>query len=401
PSGQGRPAWVLVVRPDAGGGDSGHPDRPGHSRRDDCERKQRRAAAVVRRLASPRSRDPRREGFRPVCGGQYPRYHPVSGPGGEFRHRGRSSRRRDRSARSPGAVLCLKQRRPVVAPGQRDRCGGRTPPPGHAARFVVGGAGEWAAIGPDSIWTSADDQAWTLTSATGLPQQAGDQITMLKRTGSGFITAGANVPNGNQAAATPVIFLSANGINWHRLGAGQLHLAAGQGRALDLRLATADGQLILNAGDSATPTAVGTGRSRHMVTVRTGGAWLSDDDGRSWTPASVPAGRGETAEFSDAAASGAGFLRGGGGAVTGAGAVLAAGMSTAQPGNGQQLITVTAAAGGARSLSLSAIPGAVEPQLAVNAVAAQGGTQVAVGSANGFPAAWISADGGRTWQRGT
>src|ERR1019366_2960726 len=62
---------------------------------------------------------------------------------------------------------------------------------------------------------------------------------------------------------------------------------------------------------------------------------------------------------------------------------------------------VAAAAGGARSLSLSAIPGAAEPQLAVNAVAAQGGTQVAVGSANGFPAAWISADGGRTLQRGT
>ena len=366
--------------------------------------------------------------------------------------------------------------------GSVTAAGGGTPPPGHAARFVAGGAGEWAAIGPDSIWTSADGQAWTLTSATGLPQQAGDQITVLKRTGSGFIAAGANVPNGNQAAATPVIFLSANGINWHRLGAGQLHLATGQGRALDLRLAAADGKLILIAGDIATPTAVGTGRSRHMVTVRTGGAWLSDDDGRSWTPASVPAGRGETAEFSDAAATAAGFLlvrpavvdgvpaadvyRSGNGtswtlaaalttpagfipglmnggpdgavlagrsgqtlttflspdgarwrqalafgsasseavsgvAVTGAGAVLAAGMSTAQPGNGQQLITVTAAAGGARSLSLSAIPGAVEPQLAVNAVAAQGGTQVAVGSANGFPAAWISADGGRTWQRGT
>ena len=48
---------------------------------------------------------------------------------------------------------------------------------------------------------------------------------------------------------------------------------------------------------------------------------------------------------------------------------------------------------------MAAIPGGVEPQLAVNAIAAQGSRQVAVGSANGFPAAWMSADGGRTWQR--
>ena len=36
---------------------------------------------------------------------------------------------------------------------------------------------------------------------------------------------------------------------------------------------------------------------------------------------------------------------------------------------------------------------------AVAAQGAQGRQQVAVGSANGFPAAWTSADGGRTWRR--
>ena len=77
-------------------------------------------------------------------------------------------------------------------------------------------------------------------------------------------------------------------------------------------------------------------------------------------------------------------------------------MSSA--GGSQQLITVAAAAGGAggvRNVSLAAIPGGVEPQLAVNAIAAQGSRQVAVGSANGFPAAWTSADGGRSWRRAT
>jgi hypothetical protein len=37
---------------------------------------------------------------------------------------------------------------------------------------------------------------------------------------------------------------------------------------------------------------------------------------------------------------------------------------------------------------------------AITATGPQGRQQVAVGSANGFPAAWASADGGRTWRRG-
>jgi hypothetical protein len=85
-------------------------------------------------------------------------------------------------------------------------------------------------------------------------------------------------------------------------------------------------------------------------------------------------------------------------AVTAAGAVIAAGGS--QPGS-QRLIT-TGRAAAVATVSLSAIPGGVQPQVAVDAVAAtgtQGRQQVAVGSANGFPAAWTSADGGRTWRR--
>jgi hypothetical protein len=91
-------------------------------------------------------------------------------------------------------------------------------------------------------------------------------------------------------------------------------------------------------------------------------------------------------------------------AATKTGAVVAAGMSggtawTSSGGGRQQLITVADGSGGIRNLSLAAIPGGVEPQLAVNAISAQGRRQVAVGSANGFPAAWMSADGGRTWLR--
>jgi len=365
--------------------------------------------------------------------------------------------------------------------GRMTTAGGGTPPPGHAARFVAGGAGEWAAVGPDSVWTSADGRAWTLASATGLPQQAGDQVAVLKRTASGFIAAGANMPGRDQA--TPVIFLSTNGRNWQRFGAfgasgasgafgvfgaRRLRLAAGAGRALDIRLAATYGRLILIAGDVATEA----GGSL----ARTGGAWLSHDGGRSWTPVTVPTGHGAQDQFSDEAATADGFLlvrpatvdgapaadmyrsgngttwtfaatvtaRGGfapslmngdangavltgqsgrtlaafvsrdgvswrqaaafgtaaetisGVAEAGTGAVVAAGTGAAS-----QLITVGGGAGGVRNVSLADIPGGAEPQLAVNAVAAQGSQQVVVGSANGFPAAWMSADGGHAWHRAT
>ena len=80
------------------------------------------------------------------------------------------------------------------------------------------------------------------------------------------------------------------------------------------------------------------------------------------------------------------------GPVTSVGAVIAVGGS--QPGS-QRLITAGRAAGGAAvaTVSLAAIPGGVQPQVAVDAVAAtgtQGGQQEAVGGANGFPAACIA-----------
>ena len=360
--------------------------------------------------------------------------------------------------------------------------GGGTPAPGHPARFVAGGQGEWAAVGPDSVWTSPDGQAWTLASATGLPQQAGDQVTVLKRTSTGFIAAGANVPGQEQSRATPgvqeggnpVIFLSADGTSWTRLSGSRLRLAAGSGRTLDIRLAAAYRNRILMAGDVAVPTAGG-------GIVRTGGAWLSDDGGRNWTPVSVPTGHGAQAQFSDAATTAAGFLlvrpavvdgvpaadvyrsangttwtfaatlstpagftpglmNGGpdgavlaghsgraliafvspdganwrqtpafgsatsdvvtGVAATTASAVVAARTDTATGGS-QQLITVADDADRVRMVNLALIPGAVEPELAVNAIAAHGSTKVVVGSADGFPAAWITVDGGRTWHRST
>ena len=379
---------------------------------------------------------------------------------------------------------------------------GGPPPPGHAARFVAGGRGAWVALGPGSIWTSPDGRTWTLSSTAGLPLRPGDQISVLKRTAAGFIAAGSNVPGGNAAAATPVVFRSANGISWQRLGAGQLRLP-GVNRVLDIRYAAAYGNQVLIAGDVTVTQNTGTrsvGQPRHTVTVQTSAAWLSGDGGTTWTLAvppgldgnSAPAGHGAQAQISGVtvAADGfillrpatvarepavdvyrsangtawtfeatlgtpAGFVAGmvngsagnggpgsangpsGGAVVTGqagpaliaftsangaswrqtpafgtaaaqdvsgvatarGGTVVTAGTTTDDPDSRQPLLTVLGAQGSPRRIDIATIPGATDPQLAVNDVAAGNGMQVAVGSANGYLAAWISANGGSTWTR--
>src|SRR6266487_5470111 len=65
----------------------------------------------------------------------------------------------------------------------------------------------------------------------------------------------------------------------------------------------------------------------------------------------------------------------------------------------QPVITLTGVNAAARRVDIAMIRGAVEPQVAVNSIAAQDSMQVAVGSANGYPAAWTSGNGGSSWTR--
>jgi len=364
---------------------------------------------------------------------------------------------------------------------------GGEPPPGHAARFVAGGQGAWVAVGAGSIWTSPDGRTWTLTPSAGMPLRPGDQISVLRRTASGYIAVGANIPGGDQAKSSPVVFLSANGINWRRLDASQLRLPAGTSRVLNIRYAAAEGTLILIAGDASTTTTkvVGSGKAKatRAVTSQTSGAWLSRDGGSTWvaavSPGVPPAGHGAQPLIAGEAAVKGGFVLlrpttgarpgldifispngtawtfeatlntpaglvagpadGGpsgavvtgqagrtlvafvsangvswrqsgafgaaaaesvsGVAMAGAGAVVTA--TTAGPQSRQPAITMVAAGAPAQQVDVAKIPGAFDAQLAVNGIAAQAGTQVAVGSANGYPAAWRSADGGSSWTPAT
>ena len=365
---------------------------------------------------------------------------------------------------------------------------GGEPPPGHAARFVAGGQGAWVAVGPGSIWTSPDGRTWTLTPSAGLPLQPGDQISVLRRTATGFIAVGTNIPGGDQAKSSPVVFVSGNGISWQRLDASQLRLPAGTGRVENIKYAATEGSLILIAGDVTTTTTVtaktkGKGNAIRTVASQTSGAWLSRDGGSTWVPAvspdAAPPGHGAQPLIAGVATVKGGFVLlrptagarpgldvydspngtawtfqatlntpaglvagpadGGpsgavvtgqagrtltafvsadglswrqtqafgaaavesvsGVAMAGGGAVVTA--TTAGPQRRQPAITMVTAGAPARQVDVAKIPGAFDPQLAVNGIAADNGTQVAVGSANGYPAAWTSADGGSSWTPAT
>jgi hypothetical protein len=343
------------------------------------------------------------------------------------------------------------------------------PPPGEAATMVAGGPRGWVAVGPAAVWFSPNARDWL--SKPRLPQLAGDTVTSLTATGSGFLAAGSNVPGGNAAKASPVVWLSANGTTWRRLGATQLALPAGNGRVLGITAAAANGAAIVMSGTTAGPAIAS-------------GAWRSTDGGASWKAVTVPAGGGASATIAGLAPLRGGFVAvrsapvggtvgaavytsvdgiawrqsatlqtadglplklglvsGGpiGAVVTGqargldfafmspdggtwtgtdpvgttateqiSGVTLTAngqavfsGASKANATGQQPVLTLIGAQGAAHPIPLGAVAGTVIPQLAVNAIAASGTTQVAAGSANGLPAAWVSADGGSVWKRAT
>ena len=314
------------------------------------------------------------------------------------------------------------------AVGSESAAGGGNPPPGYPARLVAGGGSEWAAIGPDAIWTSQDGVDWTLDSTTGL------QINVLRRTANGFIAVGPGS-----------VYLSSNGANWTKV--------PGPSGALSYQYVAVDGGTVLLSG---------------AVSGGVSALWLSADGGRQWTPVPVPRGHGALDQIGGLAAVGSGFTlvrptangtdvyRSPDGLTWGFAAQLArfsAGQMNGGPAgagitgtlNGALTVFVSAdgahwqrvrgtltsvsgvavvasSAGGPdavitgahdsnprlsllsadaaeRSTGMDAVPGATQPQVAVNAVAAQAGSQVAVGSANGYPAAWISTDGGSDWTR--
>ncbi len=223
---------------------------------------------------------------------------------------------------------------------------------GHPRRSVT--------IQTSAAWLSGNGgTTWTLVIPPGAPAGHGAQaqISGLAATADGFV---ALRPATAKRQSAVDVYRSPNGTSWAFTAA----LTAQKGFVSG----------VVNDG------AVVTGQSGPALVA------FTSADGITWRQA--PA-------FGTAATQGMSGV-----AVGQDGTVVTAGTTTNDPDSRQPLLTVLGGvASKPRDVDIAQIPGAADQELAVNGVAAGNGLQVAVGSADGYPAAWTSANGGSTWTR--
>ena len=83
-----------------------------------------------------------------------------------------------------------------------------------------------------------------------------------------------------------------------------------------------------------------------------------------------------------------------GATVASAGTIVAVGYTSPSKVSQQPVFLDANAAGSVRPVPLADIPGGTIPELSVNGLSVAGGQQIAVGSADGYPAVWRKASGG-------
>jgi hypothetical protein len=231
-----------------------------------------------------------------------------------------------------------------------------------------------AAHGPDTVisggvagggnvaaaWLSTDGGSTWAAVTIPADHGAGASVTGLGFDGSGLVAVRPG--QGANGAPDGVAYFSPNGHDWQYAGT----VDAAGGWSPGVVKGSTNGFVV-----------TGTTTAGQIV------AYTSTGTGATWSPTGS---LGDTsAESVHSATVGAG------------GAVIAVG---ATPGGalGRQPVFLTASkAGAVRPVSLTAIPGGIVPELAVNALATAGGEQIAVGSADGYPAIWRQTPGSTSW----
>ena len=327
---------------------------------------------------------------------------------------------------------------------------GGPPPLGYKAARIAGGQRGWMAFGDNAIWTSQDGQSWTLAGTRGItPRQSSDTINVVTDTPNGFLAAGYETTSaGNQA----VTWTSRDRVTWQRLTAVQLGLQEPGGTPQGIDFAVSHGTatvitdrgagvwLSTDSGAHWTPVTVPVDHGAQnaisgvsfdgagLILVRPGrtasgasdGVAYFSADGRTWQYAGTIAAAGgwspDVVKGSDygfvvaghtrdqyvaytstgtgarwlptgplgSTSSGPGFTP----AVGPGGTVIAAGSTNSTRTNQQGLLIRAGTSGNPEPVSLSSIQGGLIPEEAVNSVAVAGNEQVAVGSADGYPAVW-------------
>ncbi len=209
----------------------------------------------------------------------------------------------------------------------------------------------------DAAWLSTNDgAAWTrVTIPAG--HGAGTAITGLGFDGSGLVA----VKPGRTAsgAADGIAYFSPNGQAWQYsatidpVGGWSPGLVKGSDYGFVVTGTSASGQLV---------------------------GYTSSGTGTTWLPTGL---LGHATAESVVGAT-----------VASAGTIVAVGYTTASKTGQQPVFLEASTAGTVRPVELSGIAGAAIPEMAIHGTAVAGGVQIAVGSANGYPAVWRKTTGG-------
>jgi hypothetical protein len=283
-----------------------------------------------------------------------------------------------------------------------------------AQGFLAAGATTASGGGTEAvIWTSKNGLAWQRKTAAQLGLTAGgvtaQGIVYAASSGDGTVISGGDTGTAgsgawlstdggstwvpvtipvDHAASTSLSGLASGGSGLIAVRPGQ----AAPGGADGVAYFSPNGQGWQYAGtiDAAggwSPEVVKGSDNGFVVTGRTSAgqnvAYTSTGTGGTWQP---------TGSLGDAPAENVES------AAVGAGGTVIAVGSTAPGKVSQQPVFVEAAKTGAvRPVSLTAVSGGVVPELTVNGLASADGEQIAIGSADGYPAIWRQAPGSGTW----
>ena len=277
------------------------------------------------------------------------------------------------------------------------------------------GAGPGAGQHTGVIWTSRDGLTWQRATAEQLglarPGETVPSISYITSRGNATVISGAVA---SKTGAYSAAWLSTNGgTSWTRLsipadhgagstisglgsdGSGLLAVRPGRttaGAADGVAYFSPDGRTWQYAGTidpdpktgGWTPSVVKGSSYGFVVTGTTAEgqlmAYTSTGTGTSWLPTG-PLGNASVASVSGAT-------------VAPGGTVVAIGATAASKISQQPVFLEAGTDGTVRSVSLAGIAGATLPELKINSTAAAGSLQIAVGSANGYPAVWRRTSAG-------
>jgi Protein kinase domain len=346
-----------------------------------------------------------------------------------------------------------------LAPVQQP--GGGEPPVGFIADRIAAGPTGWLAWGPQVIWTSQNGQSWTLAATHGIePRLPGDQVFVLTSTSTGFVAGGqGKAPGGgNQglvwvshdgitwqrmtaaevgmtlSGQTPqaIAYAATHGTDtvisdggsgvWLSTDGGSswntVNVPVDHGAKNTISGLSSDGSGLLAVRPGTTASGAPDGVAYFSPNGQTWQFSGIIDPAGGWTPGVVKGSNDgfvvtgtasqniyvaytSTGTGSTWKATGPlGDTSGGPVPTAAAGPHGVATIVGATTGTklGQQPVFLEANAGGTvRSVAISGIPGSLIPEAAVNSTAVADGEQIAVGSADGYPAIWRRALGTSSW----